>query len=109
MRFTLAANRSGETVGCTFSSIRRCRRSAVDSGVGLTKPVGVADCLRNDRSSAGIGPLADGPSTIVAARAAVAERLFDGFGFFRAFFVAMCLLLERRRRVPSHAVVRRVS
>ena len=83
-RFTLVTRWSGDTVGRTFRSISTSLRSATDSGLGLTNPMGVAVCSRKSRNASGMVVVADGSS----AMGPVARGAFAA-AFFRLFFIAM--------------------
>src|SRR5215211_3698031 len=83
-RFTLVTRWSGDTVGRRFRPISTSLRSATDSGLGLTNPMGVAVCSRKSRNASGMVVVADGSwATGPIARGAFATT------FFRLFFIAM--------------------
>ena len=83
-RFTLVTRWAGGTVDRTFRSISTSLRSATDSGLGFTNPMGVAVCPRKSRIASGMVVVADGSWPM----GRVARGGFAS-AFFRLFFIAM--------------------
>ena len=83
-RFTLVTRWAGDTVDRTFRSISTSLKSATDSGLGFTNPMGVAVCPRKSRIASGMVVVADGSWPMgPVARGGFASA------FFRLFFIAM--------------------
>ena len=108
MRFTLASSLSTDTVGLTFSSFRRFRKSTSDSCLELTNPLGTDVCLMNSCSCGGIVEAEAGMSATVAGARVTA--FFAGTFLFGAIDIssltdtdASVSPAQLAHGVPTHA------